>query len=40
VEFGILLDLLLAVAVVFIYTTRMHLIFGSLDTAHFRNLRG
>lgn len=40
VEFGILLDLLLAVAVVFIYTTRMHLIFGSLDTAHFRSLRG
>lgn len=40
VEFGILLDLLLAVSVVFIYTTRMHLIFGSLDTAHFRSLRG
>ncbi len=40
VEFGILLDLLLAVTVVFIYTTRMHLIFGSLDTAHFRSLRG
>jgi hydrogenase-4 component E len=40
VEFGVLLDLLLAVAVVFIYTTRMHLIFGSLDTAHFRSLRG
>lgn len=41
VEFGILLDLLLAVSVVFIYTTRMHLIFGSLDTEeHFRSLRG
>jgi hydrogenase-4 component E len=40
VELGILLDLLLAVSVVFIYTTRMHLIFGSLDTAHFRSLRG
>lgn len=40
VEFGILLDLLLAVSVVFIYMTRMHLIFGSLDTAHFRSLRG
>jgi len=40
VEFGILLDLLLAVAVVFVYTTRMHLIFGSLDTEHFRSLRG
>jgi hydrogenase-4 component E len=40
VEFGILLDLLLAVSVVFIYTTRMHLIFGSLDTAYFRSLRG
>ena len=40
VEFGILLDLLLAVSVVFVYTTRMHLIFGSMDTAHFRSLRG
>jgi hydrogenase-4 component E len=40
VEFGVLLDLLLAVSVVFVYTTRMHLIFGSMDTAHFRSLRG
>ena len=32
VEFGIFLDLLLAVFVAFVYTQRMHVIFGSLDT--------
>jgi hydrogenase-4 component E len=40
VEFGIFLDLLLAVFVAFIYTQRMHLIFGSLDTERLRSLRG
>ena len=40
VEFGIFLDLLLAVFVVFVYTRRMHVIFGSLDTEHLRSLRG
>lgn len=40
VEFGIFLDLLLAVFVAFVYTQRMHLIFGSLDTEHLRRLRG
>jgi hydrogenase-4 component E len=40
VEFGIFLDLLLAVFVAFVYTQRMHVIFGSLDTEKLRSLRG
>ncbi|MBI5284900.1 MAG: hypothetical protein HY874_07370 [Chloroflexi bacterium] len=40
VEFGIFLDLLLAVFVAFVYTQRMHVIFGSLDTDQLRRLRG
>ena len=40
VEFGTSLDLLLAVFVAFIYTQRMHVIFGSLDTDKLRSLRG
>jgi hydrogenase-4 component E len=40
VEFGIFLDLLLAVFVAFVYTQRMHVIFGSLDTQRLRSLRG
>jgi hydrogenase-4 component E len=40
VELGILLDLLLAVFVVFVYIGRMHTIFGSLDTQELRTLRG
>ena len=40
VEFGIFLDLLLAVFVAFVYTQRMHVIFGSLDTERLRSLRG
>ena len=40
VEFGIFLDLLLAVFVAFVYTQRMHVIFGSLDTDRLRRLRG
>lgn len=40
VEFGVFLDLLMAVVVVFVYTGRMHVIFGSLDTEHLRSLRG
>lgn len=40
VEFGIFLDLLLAVLVAFVYTQRMHVIFGSLDTDRLRSLRG
>jgi hydrogenase-4 component E len=40
VEFGIFLDLLLAVFVAFVYTQRMHVIFGSLDTRQLRSLRG
>lgn len=40
VEFGIFLDLLLAVFVAFVYTQRMHVIFGSLDTDRLRSLRG
>jgi hydrogenase-4 component E len=40
VEFGIFLDLLLAVFVAFVYTQRMHVIFGSLDTEQLRTLRG
>jgi len=40
VELGVFLDLLLAVFVVFVYTGRMHVIFGSVDTEHMRSLRG
>jgi len=40
VEFGSFLDLLLAVFVAFVYTQRMHVIFGSLDTEQLRSLRG
>lgn len=40
IEFGIFLDLLMAVFVAFVYTRRMHVIFGSLDTEHLRSLRG
>lgn len=40
IELGVFLDLLLAVSVAFVYTQRMHVIFGSLDTEHFRSLRG
>jgi hydrogenase-4 component E len=40
VEFGILLDLLLALFVAFAYVARMHVIFGSLHTKHLRSLRG
>lgn len=40
VELGIFLDLLLAVFVAFVYTQRMHVIFGSLDTRRLRSLRG
>jgi hydrogenase-4 component E len=40
IELGVFLDLLLAVFVAFVYTQRMHVIFGSLDTEHFRSLRG
>jgi hydrogenase-4 component E len=40
VEFGIFLDLLLAIFVAFVYTQRMHVIFGSLDTDRLRSLRG
>jgi len=40
VEMGVLLDLLLAVFVAFVYSTRMHTIFGSLDTDRLRTLKG
>ena len=40
VELGIFLDLLMAVFVAFVYTGRMHAIFGSLDTRSFRTLKG
>ncbi len=40
IEFGVFLDLLLAVFVAFVYTQRMHVMFGSLDTEHLRSLRG
>ncbi len=40
IELGIFLDLLLAVFVAFVYTQRMHLTFGSLDTLYLRRLRG
>jgi hydrogenase-4 component E len=40
IEFGILLDLLLALFVAFAYVARMHVIFGSLHTKHLRSLRG
>ncbi len=40
VDLGIFLDLLLAVFVVFVYTGRMHVIFGTVDTDHLRSLRG
>jgi len=40
IELGAVLDLLLAVFVAFVYTQRMHVIFGSLDTENFRSLRG
>lgn len=40
IELGIMLDLLLVVFVAFAYATRMHVIFGSLHTKHFRSLRG
>jgi hydrogenase-4 component E len=40
VELGIFLDLLLAVFVVFVYSGRMHAIFGSLDTRALRTLKG
>jgi len=40
VELGIFLDLFLVVLVIFVYTARMHLIFGSLDTDRLRSLRG
>jgi len=40
VELGIFLDLLLAVFVVFVYSGRMHAIFGSLDTHELRTLKG
>ncbi len=40
VEFGIFLDLLIAVFVAFVYTQRMHVMFGSLDTDRLRSLRG
>ncbi len=40
VDLGVFLDLLLAVFVVFLYTGRMHVIFGSVDTERMRSLRG
>ncbi|HLF79911.1 MAG TPA: hypothetical protein VJB57_20725 [Dehalococcoidia bacterium] len=40
IELGIFLDLLLAVLVAFVYSQRMHMTFGSLDTHHLRSLRG
>jgi hydrogenase-4 component E len=40
IELGIFLDLLLAVFVAFVYSQRMHLTFGSLDTLHLTRLRG
>lgn len=40
VELGVFLDLLLVVFVVFLYTGRMHVIFGSVDTEKMRSLRG
>ncbi|HLF75863.1 MAG TPA: hypothetical protein VJB57_00085 [Dehalococcoidia bacterium] len=40
VELGIFLDLLLAVFVAFVYSSRMHTIFGSLDTRSLRTLKG
>jgi len=40
VELGALLDLLLAVFVVFVYSERMHAIFGTLDTRSLRTLKG
>lgn len=40
VELGIFLDLLMAVFVAFVYSGRMHTIFGSLDTQSLRTLKG
>jgi hydrogenase-4 component E len=40
IELGVFLDLLLAVYVVFVYSRRMHSIFGSLDTHELRTLKG
>jgi hydrogenase-4 component E len=40
IELGVFLDLLLAVFVAFVYTQRMHVLFGSLDTETLRSLRG
>jgi hydrogenase-4 component E len=40
IEMGIFLDLLLAVFVAFVYSGRMHAIFGSLDTESLRTLKG
>jgi hydrogenase-4 component E len=40
IEMGIFLDLLLAVFVAFVYSGRMHTIFGSLDTESLRTLKG
>jgi len=40
VELGIFLDLLMAVFVAFVYSQRMHTIFGSMDTHSLRTLKG
>ena len=40
VELGVFLDLLLAVFVAFVYSGRMHSIFGSLDTGRLGTLKG
>ncbi len=40
VELGVFLDLLMAVFVAFVYSARMHTIFGSLDTDRLRTLKG
>jgi hydrogenase-4 component E len=41
IELGVFLDLLSVVFVAFIYTSRMHVIFGSVDThSHLRTLKG
>ena len=40
VELGVFLDLLMAVFVAFVYSGRMHTIFGSMDTHSLRTLKG
>ena len=40
IELGVFLDLLSVVFVAFVYTSRMHVLFGSVDTERLRTLKG